>query len=116
MNFNTFFLLMAPAQQGTEGGNGGSTWTMPVMIVVLIVIFYFFMIRPQSKKQKKVQQYRESLKRGDKVVTIGGIHAKITDVQEDTFIIEVEDGSKLRIEKAAVAIDNAQVQRKDTEK
>jgi len=113
MNLNTLFLLMAPAS--TENPKGGFPTTL-IMILLLIVIFYFFMIRPQSKKQKKIQQYRESLKRGDKIVTIGGIHAKIADIQEDTFIIEVEDGTKLRIEKAAVAIDHAQVQKKESEK
>jgi preprotein translocase subunit YajC len=116
MNLNTLFLLMAPAQQGAEGDKGGGFPTTLIMILLLIVIFYFFMIRPQSKKQKKIQHYRESLKRGDKIVTIGGIHAKIADVQEDTFIIEIEDGTKLRIEKAAVAIDNAQVQKKEADK
>lgn len=116
MNLNTLFLLMAPAQQGAEGGKGGGFSSTMIMILLLIVIFYFFMIRLPSKKQKKIQNYRESLKRGDKIVTIGGIHAKIADVQEDTFIIEVEDGTKLRIEKAAVAIDNAQAQKKEGER
>lgn len=63
------------------------------------------MIRPQQKKQKQVQQFRENLKKGDKVVTIGGIHGKISDVQEGTFTIEIADNVKITIEKAAVAID-----------
>ncbi|MDR2868438.1 MAG: preprotein translocase subunit YajC [Bacteroidales bacterium] len=106
---------MAPAQ-GAEGKSGGGGTQMIIMIVLIIVVFYFFMIRPQSKKQKKIQQYRESLKRGDEIITIGGIHGKIADVKEDSFIIEVEDGTKLRIEKAAVAIDNAQAQGKKENK
>jgi len=60
-----------------------------------------------------MQNFRDTLKRGDKIVTIGGIHGKITDVQEGTFIIEVEDGNKLRIEKAAVAIDPNAPTKKD---
>jgi preprotein translocase subunit YajC len=101
MNFLQF-LLMAPAN--TEGQKGSS---MPMFLLLgaIILVFYFFMIRPQQKKQKQMQNYRNELKRGDKIVTIGGIHGKITDVQESTFIIEVEDGTKLKIEKAAVAVD-----------
>ena len=71
----------------------------------MILVFYFFIIRPQQKKQKQVQQFRENLKKGDKIVTIGGIHGKITDVQEGTFTIEIADNVKVTIEKAAVAID-----------
>jgi len=111
MNFLQF-LLMAPQKgEGTEGG--GSNMTMLLMIGAIILVFYFFMIRPQQKKQKQMANFRDSLKRGDKIVTIGGIHGKITDVQEGTFIIEVEDGTKLRIEKAAVAIDPNAPAKKD---
>ncbi len=99
---NSLFLLFA---QGQTTGQGGGMSSMLIFLVLIIVVFYFFMIRPQQKKQKKIQQFREALKKGDHVVTIGGIHGKITDVQEATFIIEVEDGTKLKIEKAAVAID-----------
>jgi preprotein translocase subunit YajC len=63
------------------------------------------MIRPQMKKAKEAKKYRESLKKGDKIITIGGIHGKIVDINDATFIIEVEDGVKLKIEKTAVATD-----------
>ena len=78
---------------------------MLIFLGLMILVFYFFMIRPQQKKQKQVQQFRENLKKGDKVVTIGGIHGKISDVQEGTFTIEIADNVKITIEKAAVAID-----------
>jgi len=110
MNFLQF-LLMTPANSDGKGGGGGMT--MLLMIGAIILVFYFFMIRPQQKKQKQMQNFREALKRGDKIVTIGGIHGKITDVQEGTFIIEVEDGVKLKIEKAAVAIDPNASAKKD---
>lgn len=93
-------------QQSANGQNAsGGGWTMLIFFGLIILIFYFFMIRPQQKKQKKLQEARNALAKGDKIVTIGGIHGKITDVQETTFIIEVEDGTKIKIEKAAVAID-----------
>ena len=106
------FLLFAPANNSGEGGGGGGM-SMLLMLGAIILVFYFFMIRPQQKKQKQMQNYRNELKRGDKIVTIGGIHGKITDVQETTFIIEVEDGTKLRIEKAAVAVDPNAPAKKD---
>jgi len=108
MNFLQF-LLLAP----NPDGKGGSGMTMLLMIGAIILVFYFFMIRPQQKKQKQMQNFRDALKRGDKIITIGGIHGKITDVQEGTFIIEVEDGNKLKIEKAAVAIDPNASAKKD---
>lgn len=94
----TTTLLMAP----TEGGGGYSSF---ILLALLMVVFYFFFIRPQAKKAKELRKYREALKKGDKVVTIGGIHGKIVEIQDTTFTIEVEDGSRLRIEKSAVAGD-----------
>jgi len=110
MNLLQFLLLAQPA--GEEGG-GGSGMSMLFMLGAIILVFYFFMIRPQQKKQKQMQNFREALKRGDKIITIGGIHGKITDVQETTFVIEVGDGTKLTIEKAAVAVDPNAPAKKD---
>lgn len=73
-----------------------------VMIVLMIGVFYFFMIRPQMKKQKELKKFREGLKAGDKIVTIGGIHGKILEISENTVLIQSE-GTKLRVEKAAVS-------------
>ena len=102
MNIQSILLFAQPAANGAKGGSG---YSMLIFLGLMILVFYFFMIRPQQKKQKQVQQFRENLKKGDKVVTIGGIHGKITDVQEGTFIIEIADNVKITIEKAAVAID-----------
>ena len=113
MNFLQL-LLMAPANNGAQNGNSsGGGMTMLFMLGAIILVFYFFMIRPQQKKQKQMQNFRDELKRGDKIVTIGGIHGKITDVQETTFIIEVSDGVKVTIEKAAVAVDPNVVSKKN---
>ena len=94
----TSTLLMAP----TEGGGGYSSF---ILLALLMVVFYFFFIRPQSKKAKELRTYREALKKGDKIVTIGGIHGKIVEVQETTFTIEVSENTRLRMEKSAVAGD-----------
>ncbi|MBK6347734.1 MAG: preprotein translocase subunit YajC [Bacteroidales bacterium] len=92
-------LLMSPS------GGQGSGYQSLIFLGLIMVVFYFFFIRPQAKKAKDLKKYREALKKGDKIVTIGGIHGKIVEVQETTFTIEVEDGSRLRIEKSAVAGD-----------
>ena len=73
-----------------------------VMIVLMIAVFYFFMIRPQMKKQKELKKFRESLKAGDKIVTIGGIHGKILEIADTTVLVQSE-GTKLRLEKSAVS-------------
>lgn len=99
---NLLFLLMAPADNG-QGAGGGMTTL--IFILLLLLIFYFFMIRPQQKKQKQIEEYRSQLSKGDKIITIGGLHGKITDVQEKVFVIEIADGVKITIEKAAVAVD-----------
>tara|TARA_Y100001978_G_C23588281_1_gene382509 strand:+ start:517 stop:810 length:294 start_codon:yes stop_codon:yes gene_type:complete len=76
-----------------------------IMMGLIFIVFYFFMIRPQIKKQKKESEYRKSLKKGDKIITVGGIHGKIIDIKNDTFVIEVQGGTQLRIEKNAVAMN-----------
>lgn len=86
------------------GGPGAGSGQL-IMIVLIIVVMYFFMIRPQQKKMKEQKKYREGLKKGDRIVTIGGIHARIIEVQETTLIIEVESGTKLKIEKSAVSME-----------
>lgn len=73
-----------------------------IMLVLILVVFYFFMIRPQMKKQKELKKFRENLKAGDKVVTIGGVHGKILEINDATVLINSE-GSKLRLDKSAIA-------------
>ena len=81
--------------------NGG--YTTLIFFLITFIIMYFFMIRPQIKKQKKAENYRDSLKKGDKIVTIGGIHGKILDVSKNTFTIDTGFDRKLKIEKSAVS-------------
>jgi len=73
-----------------------------VMIIVMIAIFYFFMIRPQQKRQKDLQRARESMKVGDKVVTAGGIHGRIKEVADTSMLLEVDEGVRIRVDKASV--------------
>ena len=94
--FQTIF-LMAPPKEGQN------PFMSLLPILLIIVVFYFFMIRPQMKKAKQAKEFRESLKKGDKIITIGAIHGKITDVADTSLVIEVEGGNRLRIEKSAVA-------------
>lgn len=76
-------------------------------LILIMVVFYFFMIRPQVKKAKDQKKFREGIKEGDKIVTIGGIHGRIVKVQDTTFLIEVEGGVRLKIEKAAVSMESS---------
>ena len=78
-----------------------------LMFGLMFVVFYFFMIRPQMKKAKDEKKFRSELKKGDKVVTIGGIHGKIAEVKETVLVIEVGEGNRLKIEKTAVSKDNS---------
>ena len=101
MKLNTI-MLMSPT-----GGSGGNPIMNFLPIILIVVVFYFFMIRPQMKKAKEQTKFREALKKGDRVVTIGGIHGKIVEVSDKTFMIEVEGGVKLKIERSAVSMDNS---------
>ena len=97
-------LLMAPAQG--QGAGGGGMASSLIFLVLIFVVFYFFFIRPQVKRQKDQKKFREGLAKGQKIITIGGIHGRIVELQETTCTIEVEGGVKLRLEKSAVAADS----------
>ena len=93
-------LLMAP-QQGAEGAKGSGMQTM-IMLVLIVVVFYFFMIRPQTKRAKEERKFREGLQKGERVVTAGGIHGKISQVNETTFEIEIANNVHITVEKSSV--------------
>lgn len=76
-----------------------------LMIGIIFVIFYFFMIRPQMKKSKELKAFREGLKKGDEVMTSGGIHGIATEIDEATIVMALESGAKMRVEKAALVKD-----------
>jgi preprotein translocase subunit YajC len=76
-------------------------------MLLIIVVFYFFMIRPQMKKAKDHKKYVEELKKGDKVITTSGIHGRIVDLNDTTFLVEVEGGTKIRFEKSAISLESS---------
>lgn len=87
-----------------QAGGSGMLGTL-VPMVLIMVVFYFFMIRPQVKKAKDHKKLVEDLKKGDKIVTTAGIHGKIVDMNDTTFLIEVEGGTKIRFDKTAISLD-----------
>lgn len=78
-----------------------------VFLVGIVAVFYLFMIRPQQKKQKEQRKFREELKSGDKVVTIGGIFGKIVKLEGETVYIEVDKGIKLKMQKSAISSEES---------
>lgn len=88
--------------QAAQGGGAGQQL---LMILMIVVVFYFFMIRPQMKKAKMEKEFKTSLNKGDKVVTIGGAHGKIVEVQDTTFLIELADNVKVKFEKSAISAE-----------
>jgi len=92
-------ILMAP--QG-DGQGGGSLIGMFLPFIAIIAIMYFLMIRPQQKRAKEHQKMLTELRRGDRIITGSGIHGSITDVEDKTFVIQVADNVKIKVEKSAV--------------
>ena len=80
----------------------GSGYSSIIMMVALIAIFYFFMIRPQSKRQKEIRKFRESLKEGQKVITAGGIHGKIKSISDATVVVVIADNVRITVDKASI--------------
>lgn len=76
-----------------------------IMMVLIFGVFYFFMIRPQAKKQKDLKKYRENIQKGDAVVTIGGIHGKITEVKDTTITVKIAEATEIKLEKSAISMD-----------
>lgn len=100
MSFSTFLLQTATtAAEGSAGGGLG----MLIPLILIVVIMYFFMIRPQNKKQKETQKMLDALKKGDKVITIGGIHGVVSQTKEQTVVIKVDDGTKIEFNRSAIS-------------
>ena len=97
--FNTFLTMAPPA---AEGGNALMQF-LPFLL--LVVVFYFFMIRPQMRRQKELGKYREALKKGDKVITTGGIYGRVAEIKDDHVMMEISDNVKIRIDKSAIIMD-----------
>jgi len=98
------YLLMAP----TNGSESNPLMSFLPMILI-IVVFYFFMIRPQMKRQKELTAFRNSIAKGDKVVTTGGIYGKVVDLKDNTVLLQVDDNVKIRVDKSAIVKDMSDV-------
>lgn len=96
----TSILLQAADGQGGLIGN-------LILIGGIALIFYFFMIRPQQKRQKDQKNFIESVKKGDMVVTVGGIHGKVISVEQDTFVLEVDRSAKIKFEKSSISLESS---------
>lgn len=87
----------------------GSNWSMLIMMALIFVVMYFFMIRPQQKKQKELVKFRDSLKKGDKVVTVGGIYGVVAEIKDAYALLEVDNNVKIRVDKSSLVSDIADV-------
>ncbi|MEO8148043.1 MAG: preprotein translocase subunit YajC [Bacteroidia bacterium] len=83
----------------------GSGYSGLVMMGAIVVIMYFFMIRPQMKKAKDEKKFVDSVQKGDKVVTIGGIHGKITEISDTTFLMDIDKNVTMRVEKKSISAE-----------
>ena len=92
-----FILLQEPAGQSLYGNL--------LLIGGIVVVFYFFMIRPQQKKQKDQKKFLEEVKKGENVITVGGIHGRIVSIDGDTLILEVEKGGKIKLDKSSISLE-----------
>ena len=95
---NLAFIL----QTAAPGKPAANSMSSLIFFAAIILIFYFFMIRPQMKKQKEMKNYRESLKRGDKVVTAGGIYGRIAEINEKTVLLEIDQNVKVKVDKGSI--------------
>ena len=98
-------LQAAPAANGTAAGGGASMW---IMLILIFVVMWLFMIRPQRKQQKELENFRSALKKGDKVVTAGGIYGTVADIEENSILIKVDGEVKLRVDKSSIQRDPSQ--------
>ncbi len=100
--------------QSTASAAGGSS--MLVMLILIFLVMWFFMIRPQRKQQKLLDEMRRALKRGDKVVTAGGIYGVVADVDERTVLVKVDGEVKLRVDKSSIQKDMSEAAPQSSDK
>jgi preprotein translocase subunit YajC len=99
--------ILCDAAQAAQGAPQGGGMSMIIMLLLMGVVFYFFMIRPQQKRQKELQTFRDGLQKGDKVMTVGGIHGVISGMTETTFLILIAEGVEISVEKSSVVADSS---------
>jgi preprotein translocase subunit YajC len=103
---------MCIRDRSAGAGAGTGNWSFLVMMGLIFVVMYFFMIRPQQKKQKELVKFRNSLAKGDKVITAGGIYGKIVEVSYNYFLVEIESNVKIKVDKSSIVKDITDLQSK----
>ena len=101
-------LFIFPLQQTQSAG--GSGMTMILMLVLIFFVMWLFMIRPQQKRQKELNNFRDSLKKGDKVVTVGGIYGTVVEVNENKVLLEIDKDVRIKVDKASLVKDFSDAQ------
>lgn len=101
------FIMMTPPPQNGEKQN---PFSMIIMLALIMLVFYFFMIRPNSKRQKELRNFRDALKKGDKIVTTGGIYGKIAGITDNIVTIDVGNDITMKVDKSAVLRDPSDIQ------
>ncbi len=102
-NLLNIILMTAPK----EGSNPLSSF---LPLILIVVVFYFFMIRPQVRRQKEMRNFRDALKKGDKIITTGGIYGKINNIQENIVTIDVGNNVIMKVDKSAILKDNTDLE------
>jgi preprotein translocase subunit YajC len=102
-NFLSIVLMSTPQQ-------GQSPWSSLIPLLLIMVVFYFFLIRPQMKRQKELKTFRESLKKGDRIVTTGGIYGKINNISDHVITVDVGNNVLLKVDKSSVLRDTTDVE------
>ena len=104
MNFYSLNFLQA------QGGGQGGGVTMLLMLALIFVVMWLFMIRPQQKRQKELNNFRNNLSKGDKVVTVGGIYGTIVEVNDNKVLLEIDKDVKIKVDKASLVKDFSDAQ------
>jgi len=98
----TLLVFVGGCVPAPEGGEGGFDWTLIIFLVMIFGVFYFLIIRPQRKRQKEHNNLIQELRKGDNVITAGGIHGVIESVSDEVVLMKIESGSVIRVEKNSV--------------
>ncbi len=96
-----------------EAAKGSGSWSMIIMMVLIFVVMWFFMIRPQQKQQKELAKFRNSLAKGQKIITAGGIYGTVREIKENSVLIEVDGNCTLRVDKNMIMRDPSDAARQN---
>jgi preprotein translocase subunit YajC len=98
-------MLLQAAAPAAGQAAGGSSWSFLLMLALMFLVMWLFMIRPQRQQQKKLEEMRNALKKGDKVITAGGIYGTVADIDGNTVLVKVDGEVKIRVDKSSINKD-----------